>query len=178
MSLFFDERSQLMETEAVTEQKAGPLGLGMAPLVAVGGVTALCVLGLLVGGYGAVSNAVAASAPRPAAISVPPPGPQADPVPGTDDKNETDDGTGPSTAGPASPPERESAPQVIQPTDTVHFILWGDTLSQISLDTGVSVERLAEYNSIPNADLIYADEILTIPYLLIPGQDAASAPTK
>lgn len=159
-----------METEVSTDPRTGPLGLGFAPVIAAGAATVLCALGLLGGGFGVISNAVAASAP--------PPGIQAGPAPGTEGKNETDDGTGPSTAGPASPPERDSAPQPIQPTDTVHFILWGDTLSQISLDTGVSVERLAQYNSIPNADLIYADEILTIPYLLIPGQDAASVPTK
>lgn len=53
-------------------------------------------------------------------------------------------------------------------SDTVRYIVWGDTLSQVSFESGVSVERLAEYNSISNVDLIYADSALRIPYVLIP----------
>lgn len=42
-------------------------------------------------------------------------------------------------------------------------LVWGDTLWDISQETGVSVERLAEYNDIPNPDLIYAGDILRVP---------------
>ena len=165
-------------TNAGTAPKAGPLGYGMAPVAVAGGITLLCALGLVVGGYGVVANAFA-----PASS---PPGIQAAPVPGDDDEDSetgtggtedtegtdgttgTDVGTGTSTDGPTPPPERESAPEEAQPADTVYYIQWGDTLSQISLDTGVSVERLAEYNAIPNVDLIYANAILRIPYILIP----------
>ena len=155
------------------------MGYGMAPVAVAGGITLMCALGLVAGGYGVVANAFA-----PAAS---PPGIHAAPAPGADDEDEdsgtgtgtggidendgttgTDDGTGTSTDGPTPPPERESAPEEAQPADTVYYIQWGDTLSQISLDTGVSVERLAEYNAIPNVDLIYANAILRIPYILIP----------
>lgn len=159
-----------MGTEVSAAPKAGPLGYGMAPVAVAGGFTLLCALGLLGGGYGVIANAFAPPAS--------PPGIHAAPAPGVDETNKTDDGTGTSTAGPTAPPERESAPKKAQPTDTVYYIQWGDTLSQISLDTGVSVKRLAEYNSIPDVDLIYADAILRIPYILIPGQENTEAPTK
>lgn len=42
-------------------------------------------------------------------------------------------------------------------------LVWGDTLWDISQETGVSVERLAEYNGIPNPDLIYAGDTLRVP---------------
>ena len=40
---------------------------------------------------------------------------------------------------------------------------WGDTLSGISSQTGVSVDALAQQNQIQNVDLIYADSVLQIP---------------
>lgn len=46
---------------------------------------------------------------------------------------------------------------------TVHEIVWGDTLSEISLETGISVDRLADYNHIDNPDLIYAGSALRVP---------------
>lgn len=42
-------------------------------------------------------------------------------------------------------------------------LVWGDTLWDISQATGISVERLAAYNSIPDPDLIYAGDDLQIP---------------
>jgi nucleoid-associated protein YgaU len=164
-----------MGTEESRAPKAGPLGYGMAPVAVAGGITLVCALGLLGGGFGVVANALSPQTPT---------GIHAAPAPGEAGKADqgnasgTNDGTGTSTAGPTAPPERGSAPATAQPTDTVYWIKWGDTLSQISLDTGVSVERLAEYNSIPNADLIYAGEILRIPYILVPGEGSAVAPAK
>lgn len=166
-----------MDTNPSAAPKAGPMGYGMAPVAVAGGITLLCALGLVAGGYGVVANALAPTA----SSSV-----QAPPVPGgadedgetgtggtedtegTDGTTGNDDGTGTTTDGPTPPPERESAPDEAQPADTIYYIQWGDTLSQISLDTGVSVERLADYNSIPNVDLIFANAILRIPYILIP----------
>lgn len=167
-----------MGTNARTAPKAGPLGYGMAPVTVAGGITLMCALGLLAGGYGVVANAFDPASSSPGIHTAPTPG-------ADDDTNEdsetgtggtgendgttgTDDGTGTSTDGPTPPPERESAPEEAQPADTVYYIQWGDTLSQISLDTGVSVERLAEYNAIPNVNLIYANTILRIPCILIP----------
>ncbi|MCB5280556.1 LysM peptidoglycan-binding domain-containing protein [Arthrobacter sp. ES1] len=158
-----------METDVNTAPKAGPQGYGMAPVAAAGGVAVLCLVLLLVGGYGVVANAL-----EPAA---PPAKSHAAPVAGADGKNKTD-GTGTSTAGPTAPPERGSAPTTAQPADTVRYIVWGDTLSQISLETGVSVDRLAQYNAIPKVDLIYAESSLRVPYLLIPGQETPAAPAK
>lgn len=174
------KRLATMGTEGSRAPKAGPLGYGMAPVAVAGGLTLLCGVGVLVGGFGVVANALS---PQPAPAAV-----QASPVPGETDNGgpsenaspapseeasseatETDDGTGTSTDGPTAPPERESAPSAVQPADTVYWIQWGDTLSQISLDTAVSVDHLAEYNGIPNPDLIYADEILRIPYARTPG---------
>lgn len=157
-----------METEVLTAPKAGP-GYGMAPVAAAGGVAVLCLVGLLVGGFGMVANAL-----EPAA---PPAGIHAAPATGADGKNKTD-GTGTRTAGPTAPPERGSAPTPVQPADTVRHIQWGDTLSQISLETGVSVPRLAQYNGIPHVDLIYAESSLRVPYLLIPAQAPAAGPKK
>ncbi|MET3172902.1 UNVERIFIED_ORG: hypothetical protein ABIB52_000730 [Arthrobacter sp. UYCu721] len=161
-----------MGTEVSTAPKAGPLGYGMAPVAVAGGFTLICAFGLLGGGYGVMTNAFASLATPPAI--------HAAPVAGADQAvaNETGDGTGTSTAGPTTPPERGSAPEKAQPADTVYLIRWGDTLSQISRDTGVSVERLAQYNSILNVDLIYADALLRIPYILIPGQDNTAAAAK
>lgn len=149
-----------MRTDQGTERGPDPLAYGGAPMAVAGTAAALCTLGLLIGGPLAI-----AKASEPAAAA-------AEPVPetGTITKKKTADGTGPSTAGPTAPPERESAPTVIQPTDTVYFIEWGDTLTQISLETGVSVGRLAEYNSIPDADLIYAESLMNIPYILVPAE--------
>lgn len=45
----------------------------------------------------------------------------------------------------------------------VREIIWGDTLSEISLETGISVDRLADYNHIENPDLIYAGSALRVP---------------
>lgn len=154
-----------MDTEEEASPNEGPLGFGAGAVVAVGAMTVLCAVGLLVGGHGVVTKAFAAS--EPAAVT-------ATPDPGTTATDRSEDGTG-TGAEPTPPPERGSAPKPVEPTDTVYLIRWGDTLSQISLDTGVSVGRLAEYNSIPNVDLIYAEAPLTIPYILIPGQDAPAA---
>lgn len=185
-----------MGTEGSRAPKAGPLGYGMAPVAVAGGITLLCGVGLLVGGFGVVANALSPQAAPAAAQSSPAPGetndgepsenaspipaetgngqPSATGSPGAEtpapsETTGTDAGTGTSTIGPTAPPERGSAPATAQPADTVYWIRWGDTLSQISLDTGVSVEHLVEYNAIRNADLIYADEALHIPYARIPG---------
>jgi LysM repeat protein len=141
----------------------------MAPVAAAGGVAVLILAGLLVGGVGVVANALEPAAP-PAAI-------HASPVSGADAKNKTD-GTGTSTAGPTTPPERVSAPTAERHTDTVYYIRGGDTLSQISRETGISVDRLAQYNAIPQVNLIYADSALRVPYVLIPGQESPAAPKK
>lgn len=49
-------------------------------------------------------------------------------------------------------------------SDVVYTIVSGDTLVSISAETGVSVDMLAEYNSIRNVNVIYEDSSLVIPY--------------
>lgn len=46
---------------------------------------------------------------------------------------------------------------------TVYHIKAGDTLSQISYETGISVQKLALINDIDNVNLIYANSSLQIP---------------
>lgn len=158
-----------MGIEASRAPTAGPLGYGMGPVAVAGGITLLCAFGLLGGGYGVIANAFTPSVIHAAPVV------ESDV---TGDVPAANDGAGTSTAGPTTPPERVSAPAEAPPADTLYLIKWGDTLSQISLDTGVSVERLAEYNSITNVDLIYADALLRIPYILVPGEAGAAAPQK
>lgn len=134
-------------------QRKSAFSYGMAPVATASGLALLCVGLLGFGGLSTINNTLGGEVATPS-ISAP----------------ATPNEGGTSTTSPTNPPERESAPEKVAPTDTVYNIVWGDTLSQISLDTGVSVKRLAEYNHIPNEDLIYADAILKIPYLLIPAQ--------
>ncbi|KIA72698.1 hypothetical protein ANMWB30_24660 [Arthrobacter sp. MWB30] len=104
-------------------------------------------------------------------VTASPPGIQAtEPAPTTEGGTgpAPTEGTAPGSDVPTAPPERKSAPETTHETYRVHWIQWGDTLSQISVDSGVSVQRLAEVNGISNVDLIYADDQLLIPYLLIP----------
>lgn len=156
-----------MDRETNPRPKPGQLGYGVGPVAVAGGFTLICSLGLFGGGIGVLTNSFG-PLETPAGI-------HASPTPSPDVAKKPDDGTGTSTAGPTAPPERESAPKKVQPTDTVYYIQWGDTLSQISLDSGVSVERLAEYNAIVDVDLIYADAILRVPYILIPGPENSTS---
>ena len=45
----------------------------------------------------------------------------------------------------------------------LYIVKWGDTLSQLALDYGVTVESLVRLNNIANPNLIYVGEILRIP---------------
>lgn len=46
---------------------------------------------------------------------------------------------------------------------SVHHISWGETLSGISAQYGVSVDKLVAVNSIADPDLIYAGSVLQLP---------------
>ena len=48
----------------------------------------------------------------------------------------------------------------------IHDVIWGDTLSKISLEYGVSVDEIAEFNLIRNVNLIYSGSSLQIPGVL------------
>lgn len=45
----------------------------------------------------------------------------------------------------------------------VYRIIWGDTLSELALEFGSSVDELAIYNHISDPDLIYAEDDLYLP---------------
>ena len=45
---------------------------------------------------------------------------------------------------------------------TRYVVQWGDTLSQISAVTGISVAKLAYDNNIANVDLIYVGQVLIL----------------
>lgn len=149
----------------------------MLPLL-TGGVAGI---GLLVGGafaaVGAYEN-MTSDAPPAAHSTQDPPGPSSTPASPSDapgDKDETKDGDdrggdadaddkkGTADDLDKDKPQREVTRDEDGMVYETHAIVWGDTLSQISLDTGISVDRLAEYNSIPNPDLIYAGSALRVP---------------
>lgn len=143
--------------------RRSPLSYGMAPVATAGAITLLCGALLVGGGFSVISKAINGPGATPPGVQ--------EPVAIVPEIPSTTDGGTTSTTGPTSPPERESAPKTPEknaPTDRVYTIVWGDTLSQIAVDSGVSVQRLGEYNHIPNVDLIYAEAPLRIPYLLIP----------
>lgn len=45
----------------------------------------------------------------------------------------------------------------------VYHIIWGDTLSELAVEFGNSVDELAVYNHIPDPNLIYAEDNLYLP---------------
>ncbi|MDE7267697.1 MAG: LysM domain-containing protein [Lachnospiraceae bacterium] len=45
----------------------------------------------------------------------------------------------------------------------VYHIIWGDTLSELAVEFGNSVDELAVYNHIPDPNLIYAEDDLYLP---------------
>lgn len=74
-----------------------------------------------------------------------------------------------------SEPEPEVVEEVVPeppvvPADTIYHIERGDTLTRISAITGVSIDRLAEYNSISDPNVIYAEASLRVPFILIPSE--------
>lgn len=68
----------------------------------------------------------------------------------------------PPTAGSAN-----SGPRHAMPVDgsygVVYEIRWGDTLSEIAMDEGVSTQYLADLNAIKDPDVIYAGDSLILP---------------
>lgn len=68
----------------------------------------------------------------------------------------------PPTAGSAN-----SGPRHAMPVDgsygVVYEIRWGDTLSEIAMDEGVSTQYLADLNAIKDPDVIYAGDPLILP---------------
>ncbi len=59
---------------------------------------------------------------------------------------------------------------------TVHVVTWGETLSSISVHYNVSLEDLLRANSLANAHMIQAGQVLIIPSGRAPAADPAPAP--
>lgn len=171
------------------------MAYGMAPVM-TGGVMALVLAGGLLFGGGQMVSQMAdgpAKSPGTAAPTTPggeqtasptqSPGSTGEPTSPTGEPAapETSDPTGsPSDPGqadpsnPTTPPGHSSDPEGWERNangDVVHRVVVGDTLSKISAKYGVSVDRIAEYNSIRDVNLIYADSALEIQVLRIPSED-------
>jgi len=56
-----------------------------------------------------------------------------------------------------------SAAPVGQGGDSIHYVIFGENLSQIAAQYGVSVEAVLRYNGLANPDLIYVGQPLYIP---------------
>src|SRR5690606_41596237 len=56
-----------------------------------------------------------------------------------------------------------AAPAHAQTDTTTHVVAWGETLSQIALRYGVSVEAIIQANDLEGPDRIYAGQTLIIP---------------
>src|SRR5690606_37253421 len=56
-----------------------------------------------------------------------------------------------------------AAPARAQTGTTTHVVAWGETLSQIALRYGVSVEAIIQANDLEGPDRIYAGQTLIIP---------------
>lgn len=99
------------------------------------------------------------------------PGDQSSPDPGTGSDDNGDDTT---DDQPTTPPGHPGDPgdwEYNSQGDVLHTVQWGDTLSSISSQYGVSVDQLAWYNGIKDVNLIYEDSILRVPVLAIPGPE-------
>lgn len=59
--------------------------------------------------------------------------------------------------------EDEAEPIAKPREQTIHIITWGETLSGISRQYGVSVDAIANANQIRDVNLIYANSVLVIP---------------
>lgn len=73
----------------------------------------------------------------------------------------------PQTGSDSGSEDKSSGPGTVpaepKPETKVYIIERGDTLTEISADTGVSLGRLVETNNIANPNLIYAGAALLIP---------------
>lgn len=81
---------------------------------------------------------------------------------GTAEATDTDKAKAPGTDD-AQPAQTGAATETPPAGPKVITIRYGDTLSSISLETGVSVDELAAANGIRDVNLIYADSSLQIP---------------
>lgn len=164
--------------------KAGPLGYGNGPLLTAGVMVSGA---LLFAGWGAVQMAIAEDSPEnPPSVSAPA-------TPGTEDESPDDggsskqggevtvtlpdkDGNGvadaledkdddkqPGRDGGDTGRTDEDETGETEPKASVYTIQEGDTLSEISGETGVPVDILVEENRIQNPNLIYAGASLLIP---------------
>lgn len=155
--------------------RLGPLGYGGGPVLAAGIMAGGA---LLFAGWGATqlltadrspaSDAAAASQHEEGTVTVTLPDRDRNGVP---DAFETKAGNGSSADGQgsgtsASGKGDEDKPAQVpepKPQPRVYVIQWGDTLTEISAETGVPIGALVEKNRIQDPNLIYAGASLLIP---------------
>lgn len=151
----------------------GPLGYGRGVVMLAGGF-AVALIPALVGGSIAMADAMT-TPPAAVATQDPTDGSTTDPGrdsgqdDGQDGANGSDqDGTTGQTDDNGSDQTDGTDQSDEQATeykdDVIHTVAWGETLTSISRDYGVSVDMLAEYNHIRDVDLIYADSAMLVPY--------------
>lgn len=163
---------------------AGAAGNGAviaAGAVIVGGIAlagvALGTAAMSEGGLSGILDPVAVAEPAP--VDAPPAGDKESPNTVTlpdQDQNGIPDGMAPvvedptgqdADPAPTTPPLQlpEELPTDSREATTVYIIEPGDTLSEISANSGVPLDVLVEQNDVPDPDLIYAGASL----LVLPG---------
>ena len=74
------------------------------------------------------------------------------------------DGAAAATSGEAGDGVSDEGGKVkVRRVNDVYIVEWGDTLSAISAEHGVSVDKIANLNDIRDVNLIYADSVLEMP---------------
>ena len=155
--------------------RLGPLGYGGGPVLAAGIMASGA---LLFAGWGATqlltadrspsSDEVAAPQHDEGTVTVTLPDRDRNGVPDAfEDKagngSSTDgQGSGTSASGKGDEDKPTQVPEP-RPQPRVYVIQWGDTLTEISAETGVPIGVLVEENRIQNPHLIYAGASLLIP---------------
>lgn len=159
----------------------GLLGYGRGAVLLMGGMGAL-LIPLLVGG----SVAMASAMTEPTSVTAEQSpgggggsdsdGSTTDPGRDSGQSHGSSDGTTASddpNGSEGSDEDGSSSDEQRYQEDVTHIVKWGETLTSISRDYGVSIDMIAEYNHIDDVDLIYADSAMLIPYseLKIPVDD-------
>lgn len=184
----------LMSDENGSSQKGSSSPYGLGPVFAGVGMTGVLLLGAVFGGVGMAKNM--SSADDATVISEGQNSPSADPSasgePGSsagqsngefdpsEGSQDPEDGNNGSAEGtdPKGPdhdstttPDRDSDQASKTSKVIVYQVVSGDTLTSISSEFGVGVDRIAEYNKIRDVNVIYAGSALQLPILVIPTDD-------
>ena len=148
------------------DQGASRRSYGAVPLLVGGGLAVVLAVGAVTGIVAGIANGsahpAAASASEPTSQEPPRSDGDGDPSPNPslNPDRDSDRPEGPSAGeeGNEAPPQGDAAPQ-----DTVYVIQRGDTLTALSARFGISVDALARYNAISDANVISETATLRVP---------------